>query len=213
MKKKNCSKCGIIKSVNKFYKSNTEKDGLQTHCIDCKKIYCQINKKSIALRKKIYDKTHKEEINVYYRKNKDKIDNQKKIYRNTHKHERKNYLQQNKKQIIQKAEKYKKMRFKTDINFKLTHYLRTRIVRALKGNPKLSTTMKLVGCSIQTLKQHLESKFKPGMSWSNYGSWHIDHIRPCASFDLSKPEEQYKCFHYTNLQPLWAKENLEKGCK
>jgi len=71
--------------------------------------------------------------------------------------------------------------------------------------------MKLVGCSIDFLKQHLENKFKPGMSWKNYGKWHIDHIRPCASFDLRKPAEQKKCFHYSNLQPLWAKENLVKG--
>ena len=88
--------------------------------------------------------------------------------------------------------------------------LRIRINLALKGNPKLSTTMKLVGCSIERLKQHLEKQFKMGMSWNNYGKWHIDHIRPCASFDLSKPSEQKKCFNYTNLQPLWAEENLKK---
>ena len=71
--------------------------------------------------------------------------------------------------------------------------------------------MKLVGCSIEKLKQHLESQFKEGMTFSNYGKWHIDHIRPCTSFDLSKLDEQYKCFHYTNLQPLWAEENLRKS--
>jgi hypothetical protein len=88
--------------------------------------------------------------------------------------------------------------------------LRSRIVLALKGNPKLETTMKLVGCSVEFLKQHLEKQFKKDMSWSNYGKWHIDHIKPCSKFDLSKPEEQRKCFHYTNLQPLWAKENYSK---
>ena len=51
------------------------------------------------------------------------------------------------------------------------------------------------------------------MSWDNYGDWHIDHIRPCCSFDLSKIEEQEKCFHYSNLQPLWAEENMTKGGK
>jgi len=72
--------------------------------------------------------------------------------------------------------------------------------------------MKLVGCSIDQLKQHIEKQFKKGMSWDNWGiyGWHIDHIKPCASFDLTKESEQKKCFHYTNLQPLWAKENLKK---
>jgi hypothetical protein len=65
------------------------------------------------------------------------------------------------------------------------------------------------------LFKHLESKFTEGMSWSNYGykGWHVDHIKPCASFDLSDPEEQKKCFHYTNLQPLWWYDNFKKGAK
>jgi hypothetical protein len=104
-----------------------------------------------------------------------------------------------------------KIRFKTDSNYKLRSLLKTRLYLALKGNPKLSTTMKLVGCSIEQLKQHLEKQFKKDMTWKNYGKWHIDHIRPCASFNLSKLSEQRKCFHYTNLQPLWAKDNLQKG--
>ena len=83
----------------------------------------------------------------------------------------------------------------------------------MKNNQKSGHTTDLLGCSIKQLKEHLEKQFKSGMFFSNYGKWHIDHIKPCASFDLSKPEEQKKCSHYTNLQPLWAKENLEKGRK
>jgi hypothetical protein len=98
------------------------------------------------------------------------------------------------------------------INCKIKNYLRTRIWWAIKNNYKSKHTMQLLGCSIDFLKQHLSSKFTSGMSWSNYGKWHIDHIKPCAKFDLSKEEEQRKCFHYTNLQPLWAKDNLRKGC-
>ena len=73
--------------------------------------------------------------------------------------------------------------------------------------------MKLIGCSIESLKNYLEKQFKKDMTWHNHGlyGWHIDHIRPCISFDLIKKSEQKKCFHYTNLQPLWAKENLSKG--
>ena len=76
---------------------------------------------------------------------------------------------------------------------------------------KSASTMELVSCSIDKLKQHLESKFTDGMNWDNYGEWHVDHIKPCASFDLSDPDQQRQCFHYTNLQPLWEKDNLKKG--
>ena len=78
---------------------------------------------------------------------------------------------------------------------------------------KCDSTMKLLGCSIQDVRHHLEKQFAVNMSWDNHGfsGWHIDHIKPCASFDLTKEDEQRKCFHYTNLQPLWAKENLQKG--
>jgi hypothetical protein len=73
--------------------------------------------------------------------------------------------------------------------------------------------MDLTGCSVHELCIHLESKFKHGMTWENYGEWHVDHIRPCASFDLLKVDEQRQCFHWTNLQPLWALENLRKSSR
>ena len=73
--------------------------------------------------------------------------------------------------------------------------------------------MELVGCTIKELKMHLESKFLKGMNWKNYGKWHIDHHTPVVEFNLSKIEEQKKCFHYSNLQPLWATQNLRKGTK
>lgn len=71
--------------------------------------------------------------------------------------------------------------------------------------------MELISCSIEQLREHLEKQFTAGMNWQNYGLWVIDHIRPCASFDLGKSSEQYKCFHYINLQSLWEKENINKG--
>jgi hypothetical protein len=75
--------------------------------------------------------------------------------------------------------------------------------------------MKLTDCTMQFLRQYLESKFKSGMTWKNHGvyGWHIDHIIPISSFDLTKEEDQRKCFHYTNLQPLWAEDNMKKGNK
>jgi len=118
-------------------------------------------------------------------------------------------------------EKWRK-RVETDLNFKLLGNLRARVHLAIKNNYKGAHTIELVGCSIEQLKSYLESKFKLGMSWDNWGNgwngkglqeWNIDHIKPCASFDLSKPEEQKLCFHYTNLQPLWAQENWDKNDK
>ena len=80
---------------------------------------------------------------------------------------------------------------------------------------KSNGTFKLLGCDIDFFIKYIETKFEEGMTWENYGrnGWHIDHIIPCASFDLTKIENQQKCFHYTNLQPLWWFDNISKGCK
>lgn len=80
---------------------------------------------------------------------------------------------------------------------------------------KSARTMDLTGCTITELRQHLEAQFVDGMDWDNYGrnGWHIDHIRPCASFDLADPDQQRQCFHYSNLQPLWEADNIRKGAK
>ena len=112
-----------------------------------------------------------------------------------------------------KANQRTRQRTKTDSQFRLSRNLRKRIVKALRGISKSKHTVELLGCSIEFLKSYLESQFAEGMTWSNYGvhGWHVDHIMPCDSFDLTKPEEQAKCFHYTNLQPLWAEDNLSKG--
>ncbi len=95
--------------------------------------------------------------------------------------------------------------------------LRSRLLRVLnRGTQKLRKsghTYKLLGADIGMIKKYLEKKFKKGMTWNNRGKWHIDHIKPLSSFDLSKSEQQQRAFHYTNLQPLWAKDNLKKGNK
>ena len=96
---------------------------------------------------------------------------------------------------------------------KVHQRLNARISAAFKRGrlSKSKTTAELLGCSIADCMDWLEAQFLPGMTWDNHGEWHIDHIRPCASFDLTDPEQQKKCFHYTNLQPLWAKDNLSKS--
>ena len=128
---------------------------------------------------------------------------------------RKEYYQIHKDETIKQNIKYQSERKKRDPTFKLECNLRCRIYHALKKDNayKSDKTMKLVGCTPNFLKGYLEAKFTDGMSWDNYGDWHVDHIRPCSSFDLTKEEEQKKCFHYKNLQPLWGPDNLEKGSK
>ena len=93
--------------------------------------------------------------------------------------------------------------------------LRIRLHECLQRNGarKSAATMDLTGIDARELKEYLALQFTEGMSWGNYGEWHIDHIRPCASFDLTDPEQQKECFHFSNLQPLWAVENLRKGAK
>ena len=73
------------------------------------------------------------------------------------------------------------------------------------------STMFLIGCEIDYLMYHIQCQFTKGMSWDNYGFWHIDHKLPCVKFDLSKPIEQRKCFNFKNLQPLWAIDNIKKS--
>jgi hypothetical protein len=125
------------------------------------------------------------------------------------------WRKENRKKINQKFKQYEKKRKLTDPEFKLVKTLRTRLGSALRkqNSNKNNTTNELLGCSISFLKTYISEKFKDGMTWNNHGEWHIDHIKPCASFNLLDDEEQKKCFHYTNLQPLWASENLSKGCR
>lgn len=125
------------------------------------------------------------------------------------------YRKDNREKITATIVKYEKARKKVDPAFKLLKTLRSRLSSALKNQNaiKSNKTMDLVGCTIPFLRGYLEANFKDGMTWENHGEWHIDHIKPCASFNLLDEKEQKKCFHYKNLQPLWATENLSKGDK
>ncbi len=129
----------------------------------------------------------------------------------------KKYYYQHREALIKRASEYEKERCAKDPAFKCKKRLRNRIVEVLKRQDviKSESTMQLIGCDRDFLVKWIESKFTEGMTWENHGNrgWHIDHIIPCASFDLSDIEQQRKCFHFTNLQPLWAKENKIKGDK
>jgi len=191
------------------------------NCIICEKEfisyknvqkYCskECFKRARLEQKKVNDKT-------YYKKNSNKLNEYKKEWYLKNKErilkQVKEYRIKNKLKISKFKTEYIRGKRKTDINFRIKDILRHRIYLALKGICKSKSTIKLLGCSIEQLKHHLELQFHESMSFDNYGDWHIDHIKPCASFDLSKPGQQRKCFHYTNLQPLWAKDNLTKSDK
>ena len=109
--------------------------------------------------------------------------------------------------------KYFKNKYKTDINRRLSQAARSRINKALSGSYKWHGTIESLGCSPKELKKHLENQFTEGMTWDNYGlkGWHMDHITPLDSFDLKDEQEYLEACHYTNLQPLWAIDNLSKG--
>ena len=101
---------------------------------------------------------------------------------------------------------------------RLVSNIKRRIDDGLNGERKAAAIIVLLGLAkeddpIKFLWLHLKTKFKEGMTIKNYGDWHVDHIKPCASFDLTDAKQQMLCFNYTNLQPLWAKENLQKGKK
>lgn len=222
---KQCPKCPKPKVLSEFGKDKYTKDGSSVYCKEHIKEYRDKPENKIKQAK------HNKEFHL---KNREEILRKKKIFRDKpenkakQKKYQKDYRKNNREEIHRKDKDYRNRpkvkarintrqqnRRKTDINYKITKYLRTRTWYALKGNSKSLNTMFLIGCDIDYLMYHLQEKFTKGMSWDNYGrgGWEIDHIKPCAKFDLSKKSEQLKCFNYTNLQPLWAEDNRKKGNK
>ena len=106
-------------------------------------------------------------------------------------------------------------RLRDNLQYRIMQSCRDRVCKALRRKTKTVTTLELIGCSPAEFRAHLESQWKPGMTWDNWthDGWHVDHIRPLASFDLSDPEQQRIAFHYTNCQPLWATDNWAKNAK
>lgn len=125
----------------------------------------------------------------------------------------KEYIKKYRKENKSKRNKYEKERRKNDPQFRITNNLRKRTYMGIisQGGTKSASTQELLGCSFDYIRIYIESQFIEGMSWENYPDWEIDHIRPMASFDLTDPEQQRQCCHYSNLRPLWAEENSSKG--
>ncbi len=177
--------------------------------------YYQKNKSRLDQKRRDYIRLNRKRIAtslaLYYQKNKEKLKERSNAYRQSHKKERNVYLE--KRRAVNNARR--RTRFREDIKYKLACVLRARLTWSVKANQRSGVAIRNLGCSIEDLKKHLEGKFTSKMSWSNYNyrGWHIDHIKPLVSFDLTDPEQLKEACHYTNLQPMWGVENISKGAK
>ena len=182
-----------------------------------RKEYYLKNREKIKEYSKEYRLKNRESIKEYRLKNKERIEEQRKEYTLKNKEYtselRRGYYLKNRKQNIKNQIKYHKYKYQTDINFRLLNICRSRTLKALKGFDKSASTIKLLGCTSDELRQHIESLFKSGMTWENQGKggWDIDHIIACATFNLADPEQQRACFNWSNLQPMEHIENIKKG--
>jgi len=225
---KKCTKCNIIKDVINFYRDKYNKTGYKSQCKEClkynhikykelEKEYRLKNKDKIRETIKKWRNNNKEKCAQYTKKyvlnNKEKVKKRYKEWLLKNPEYYKNYKKEHKKEHSKYIYNYNKKKLQEDPLFKLKCNIRNRLRMAmkLKNWKKDNKTLKILGCSLEELKVHLESKFQPGMTWDNYGEWEIDHIIP-----LSKAKtkvEIYNLNHYSNLQPLWKIDNIKKGNK
>lgn len=197
---------------SEYYKE-WRKENKEKMATYAKKYYIN-NKEKIRANVKIYYQnnraTHRASNKRYYQKNKEIIGAKHRAYN-------KIYCKNNKEKIRNYSRvyilKYVGERMENDISFKLRFNLARRINHTLRDNYKSKSTIELLGCSLEDFKIWIESQFQDGMTWENYGQWHLDHAYPCAKFNLEQPYEQKICFNWFNLQPLWAKDNLQKSAK
>jgi hypothetical protein len=186
-----CSKCNEEKEFGEFSKKKDGKFGLCAVCKSCRHKYYEQNRGVFLEKRREYRENNKEAVTEQKRKS----------YQNRDVEKHREYYRE-----------YQRNRAQNDPSWRISQRIRGRISRAISKNyKKAASSMTLLGCTIEEMRTFLEAEFEEGMTWENHGEWHVDHIRPCASFNLEYPEEQKKCFHWTNLQPLWAADNLAKG--
>jgi hypothetical protein len=191
METKKCNTCGEIKSLEDYYKEVN----VIYYEYQCKLCKNKRNKEYYLKNKK----THNERTIRWSNENKER---HKKLIK-------RNYTVKSKGIDIPKIEfdnQYKETKRKRQTNNVISHTLRSRLYDALKNykGKKYESVLKLLGCTIEEFKSYLEKQFLPEMNWDNHGVvWEIDHIKPCATFDLFKIEEQKQCFHFSNHQPLF----------
>jgi hypothetical protein len=188
-----CQKCHRLLDVAAFYKKSASPTGYTTACRECLKILTPQQALRISERSKSYCARAdvKARKKAYQKLNQERMRTRKRerarAYHRAHKH---------------------------DPLYLLPMYLRSRLLIAVKHDQKSGSAVRDLGCSIPEFKAYIARQFLPGMSWDNWSrsGWHLDHIRPLVSFDLTDPEQLKQAVHYTNLRPLWAPENLRKDC-
>lgn len=111
----------------------------------------------------------------------------------------------------EKRSQYQKQKCDSDVNYKIAARMRTRLYVTIKQNGKVGSAVKDLGCSIEEFKQHIQKQFVEGMTWENYGEWHLDHIKPLSWFNLQDREQFLVALNYKNYQPLWAEDNKRKS--
>lgn len=207
---KKCTKCDNLKDLTEFNRSKLYSDGRRSECRECQKKLTKI------YRDKNKDKINEKLRNKYKENPEIQKERSKKWLQTNEENFKKSYIKRNKKWVEKNLDKrreylnkYSKEKLKNDTLFKLKRNVRIRINKFIKN--KKESSLQIIDCSYSFLKEYLENQFKDNMSWDNYGEWHIDHIIPLSS--AKTEEEVYKLCHYTNLQPLWAEENLKKGSK
>lgn len=182
---KNCIKRLLEKEETLFKSANI--------CLDCNKIY----EKDLRL------------------KNLERRSKKQKQWADKNREKQRQSVRNSRAKLKVKNAEYDALRLKTDPAYRLKRILRTRLSSAINRGQKAGSAVRDLGCSVSELKTYLESKFLPGMAWDNHTQfgWHIDHIIPLSSFNLTNREELLKACHYTNLQPMWAQDNLSKSNK
>ena len=219
---KTCKTCGIEKSLSEFYKNGKYK---KPYCKPCeskqKQQYYQKNREAIRARQKEHydDPKNREEILARHReryadpKNKEAILAKRKEHYADPKNKEKRADPKNKKRKNAQWRKWNKEKRHSDPLYKLKRNTRSLISMSIKnaGFKKNSKTHKILNCSFEKFMSHLEKQFNSGITWENYGKWHLDHIVPVSL--ASTEEEIIKLNHYKNFQPMWGPENESKSNK
>lgn len=199
-----CSECEEVVFIR--YGNSAQK-----FCTDCKhqrklrrtQVWKQKNRGKVHNYNIGWNNVHKEEIKARNKK-----------YKEDHKEELKEKVKNRRDEINAYRRKYSKKRYAEDLDYKITCILNSRMKGLINGEYRSKTALKLLGCTLEDFRLWIESLFDKNMSWENHGTvWHYDHVIPCALFDQADPDEQEKCWHWSNYQPLFGSENMSKQDK